>query len=63
MEPARKPQLNYEEEILARHSTLGLKRSQLTRQAKSLNMEFDENYRHMTKQDRDDFLSKMFPDG
>lgn len=51
-----------ETEVLEKYSTPGLRRAQLTRSAKKLNMEFDENYRAMTKQDRDAFLDKHFPE-
>lgn len=56
MEPAQEPMT--EEEVLAKYSTSGLRKNSLTREAKKLNMEFDENYRHMTKQERDEFLDK-----
>jgi hypothetical protein len=47
-----------EDETLAKYSTPGLKRNQLTRTAKKLNMEFDEQYRHMNAAERDAFLDK-----
>lgn len=50
-----------EHEILEQYSTPGLRRNELTRQAKKLNMEFDENYRHLTKAERDELLDKLFP--
>jgi hypothetical protein len=49
-----------EEEILKKYSTPGLRRSQLTRQAKKLIMEFDGQYHKMTKTMRDEFLDGIF---
>lgn len=54
--------LSYEEEILAQYSTSGLRRNELIRSAKKLNMEFDENYRHMSKAERNELLGKLFPE-
>lgn len=51
-----------EEEVLANYSTVGLKRNQLTRASKKLNMEFDERNNGMTKQDRDEFLDRYYPE-
>jgi hypothetical protein len=50
-----------EEEIIARYSTPGLKKNQLTREIKKLIMTFDGQYSNMTKQERDEFLDKHFP--
>jgi hypothetical protein len=54
--------MTYEEEILTKHSTSGLRRNVLPREAKKLNMEFDENYRHMTIAERDELLDKLYPE-
>lgn len=54
--------MTYEEEILAAHSTPGLRRNILPRSAKKLNMEFDARFNKMTKVDRDEFLDKLYPD-
>ena len=51
-----------EDEILAAHSTPGLRRNVLPRQAKKLNMEFDAQFNKMTKAERDEFLDKLYPD-
>jgi hypothetical protein len=54
--------MTYEEEILAKHSTDRLRRNILPREAKKLNMEFDENYRHMTMRERDELLDALYPE-
>ncbi len=54
--------MTYEEEILAKHSTDRLRRNILPRESKKLNMEFDENYRHMTKTERDELLDQLYPE-
>lgn len=54
--------MSTEAEVLARYSTPGLQRGELTRASKKLNMEFDERFRSMTKQDRDAFLDLYFPE-
>jgi len=54
--------LTYEEEILAKHSTPNLRRTELPRSAKKLIMEFDAQYNKMTKQDRDEFLDSIYPE-
>lgn len=51
-----------EQEVLERYSTPGLRRNQLTRASKKLNMEFDERLGGMTKTERDAFLDRMFPE-
>lgn len=51
-----------EEEPLAKHSTPDLRRNVLPRQAKKLNMEFDSQYAHMTRAERDEFLDKLYPE-
>ena len=51
-----------EDEILAAHSTPGLRRNVLPRYAKKLNMEFDAQFNKMTKAERDEFLDKLYPD-
>ncbi len=53
-----------EDEVLANFSTPGLKRNKLTRQAKKLNMEFDERgcVLWKSKEDRDAFLDQYFPE-
>jgi hypothetical protein len=51
-----------EDQILAKYSNDGLRRNLLPRSTKKLNMEFDENYRHMSKADRDVFLDKHWPE-
>jgi hypothetical protein len=56
------PSNEYEESILAQHSTPGLKRNKLTRASKKLNLEFDEHYSGMTRQERDDLLDRIFPE-
>lgn len=50
-----------EKEVLAKYSTPGLKKNLLTRASKREAMEFDENYRHLTLQEREEFLDRMFP--
>lgn len=50
-----------EKEVLAKYSTPGLQRGELTRSSKKHLMEFDATFNTMTKQERDDFLDKMFP--
>jgi len=59
--PTPKPDNSYEQSIIDRHTTPGLSRGVLTREAMALNMEFNENYRHMTKAERNEFLDKLFP--
>lgn len=62
--PVSEPELSsleYQEAILAKYSTPGLEKNKLTRASKKAAMEFDENYRHLTKRERDEFLDKMFP--
>lgn len=49
-----------EDEVLNKYSTDGLKRNILSRSAKRLNMEFDPQYDKMTKQERDEFLDKLY---
>ena len=51
-----------EKEILDKYSTPGLKKNSLDRAAKKMSMEFDENYRHMTPAQREEFLDKHFPE-
>lgn len=51
-----------EDEILAQYSTPGLRRNQLTRTAKKINMEFDERLKGMSIAERDEFLDKHFPE-
>jgi len=51
-----------EDEVLMKYSTPGLRRSELTRTAKKMNMEFDENYRHLTVIERNEILDKLFPE-
>lgn len=51
-----------EQDVLDKYSTTGLKRNQLTRASKKLNMEFDARNRGMSKQDRDDFLNRYYPE-
>lgn len=53
---------SYEESVLARHSTPGLRRNQLTRSVKKLTMEFDAQFSGMSAADRDEFLERMFPE-
>ncbi len=53
--------MTYEEEILAANSTSSLQRNVLPRSTKKQNMEFDENYRYMTRKERDEFLDKLYP--
>lgn len=52
---------SYEDSVVARYSTPGLRRNQLTRSAKKLMMEFDAQYSGMTAVERDQFLDQMFP--
>ncbi len=52
----------YEESVVARYSTPGLRRNQLTRSAKKLMMEFDAQYSGMSPAERDQFLDQMFPE-
>ena len=51
-----------EQETLAKYSTPSLQRNILSRQAKKLNMEFDSNYAHMTRAERDAFLDALYPE-
>ena len=48
--------MSTEDEVLARYSTPRLRRNELPRAAKKLNMEFDAQYNRMTKAERDEFL-------
>lgn len=50
-----------EDQILEKYSTSGLRKNQLTRQTKKLNMEFDERY-NMTKKEREEFLDLYYPE-
>lgn len=54
--------MSNEEEVLKLHSTPRLRRNVLPREAKKLNMEFDQNFNTMTKADRDAFLDKIYPE-
>lgn len=54
--------MTYEEEILEKCSTPGLRRNVLSRPAKKMIMEFDAQFNKMTKTDRDEFLDKLYPD-
>jgi len=54
--------MTYEEEILAKHSTPSLRRNELPRSAKKLNMEFDAQFNKMTKVERDEFLDALYPE-
>jgi hypothetical protein len=53
--------VTYEDDIIAKHSTPGLRRNVLPRSAKKLNMEFDARFNKMTKTDRDEFLNAIYP--
>lgn len=53
---------DYEDLILAFHSTPNLRRNVLPRAAKKLNMEFDANFNKMTKAERDEFLNRLYPE-
>lgn len=57
-----KPDNRYEEAIVAAHSTPSLRRNQITRAVKKLNMEFDAQFSRMSLADRDEFLDRMFPE-
>lgn len=52
-----------EEIIINKYSTPSLKRNVLPRATKKLNMEFDSQYNKMTKQDREELLNKLYPEG
>ena len=54
--------MTYEEEIIAKNSTEGLKRNKLTRSSKKLMMEFDAQYSNLTNPERDAFLDQYFSD-
>lgn len=60
MEPL-KEQMS-EAEVLDKYSTPGLRKHELDRFAKKMNMEFDALCNHMTKEERDEFLDKHFPE-
>ena len=49
-----------EEEVLAKYSTPSLRRGELTRAAKKLNMQFDAQYSQMTREERDAFLDEFY---
>ena len=51
-----------EAEILAKYSTPGLRKHELDRFAKKMNMEFDAQCNHITQEERNEFLNKHFPE-
>jgi arsenate reductase-like glutaredoxin family protein len=60
MEPLKEPMS--EAEIVAKYSTSGLQKHELDRFAKKMNMEFDAQCNHMTKEERKEFLDQHFPE-
>lgn len=54
--------MNTEDEVLAKYSTPGLRRTELTRTSKKLNMEFDERFSDMDRESRKAFLDRYFPE-
>jgi hypothetical protein len=50
-----------EEEILAKYSPPRLRRNILPREAKKLNMEFDGQFQHLTRAEREEFLDALYP--
>lgn len=49
-----------EAEILEKYSTLGLRKTELTRATKKLNMEFDGQFAAFSRKESDEFLDKYF---
>lgn len=49
-----------EAEILERYSTPGLRKTELTRSTKKINMEFDGQFVGFSRKERDELLDKYF---
>lgn len=59
--PASPPDNAYEESVLARYSTAGLRRNQFTRAGKKNWLDYA--YPKMSRAERDKILDNLFPEG